>query len=170
MSALRIANYRNRSVADAAVRALVMERDLETFCSDLGRAPYTLDEAKVVPVRWWLGELPAVGLEYLKPLDEDAPWNATDLSDDWDSVYDERDFDSRTSVYWAFWEAEAEVSQQKEDMWVRQECGGFAAEDLPVFVRRATLEEDVLDMAFRQLLAERRQDDLQAGLSINWCV
>jgi hypothetical protein len=179
MSALRISNYRTQSVANAAVRSLVMARDLETFCSDLGREPYTPEEAKAImelgglpiPGQWWGGETPAVGTDCLKALDEGSKsWNERRMSWDYNSCYDEANLSPMASVSWAFWEAEMEVSQQIADMWDRHECGGFTDDELPMFVSRATLEEDVMDMAIRQLLAERRQDDIRAGIAIGWYV
>ncbi|MCZ8254501.1 MAG: hypothetical protein O9327_02315 [Polaromonas sp.] len=179
MSALRISNYRTPSVANATVRALVMARDLETFCSDIGREPYTPEEARAimadggitVPGRYWEGETPAVGTDCFKALDEGAKnWDSLQTSWDLDTYFNDEPLDSMTSATWAFWEVEVDVSQQKADMWDRHECGGFTEEELPMFVRRATLEEDVMDMAFRQLVAERRQDDIRAGHAIGWCV
>jgi hypothetical protein len=184
MSKAGMHNYFGRGTGDAVVRELAMGRDLDLFLEDAGSKPITPQEAYELGLNggsreWkrrrgqasveWL--LPPMSLdclpEYKRGTDEGSNREEDWLSrcDFMDSC-DDRWYGPKDSVFWAFHEAESEVWRQVADAWDLHDCGFVPANEFPVFMRRATAMEELLDMEERLRRARTAADiDLIERLS-----
>lgn len=167
MSKAGMHNYFGRGTGDAVVRELAMGRDLERFIDEVGQAPLTPEQAYELGldggfpewkrhcgslVREWA--MPAMGLECLSEyvrgtaegLNREEDWlSRCDFMDS----YDDRCFGPEDSVFWAFYEAETEVWRQVDAAWELHDCGFVPVDAMPVYLRRATPMEALLDMEER---------------------
>lgn len=178
MSRSGMHNFQGRNIGDSVVRSLALGRDLERFLDEMGRAPFTPEEAYEAVNdgrlqlwtrrrgrRWGLeAEMLPVGLDCLEAVKRATQEIENQVDDSWsryddfaDSGYGE-DFGPMNNVFWAFMEIEWDVSRQEAAAWDLHDCGFVADDDMPVFMRRATPYEAVVDMERRILQAERERE------------
>lgn len=176
MSKAGMHNYCGRGTGDAVVRGLAMGRDLDLFLEDVGRTPITPNEAYELGLDGGLPQwrrqgggqtigmgMPPIGLECLpeyargtaEGLNREEDWlSRHDFMDTWD----DRCYGPRDSIFWAFYEVETGRWRQIEDAWGLHDTGFVPESEFPVFVRRATPMEDLLDMEHRIRMASAATD------------
>lgn len=176
MSKAGMHNYSHRNVGDAVVRSLAMERDLDRFIDEVGQPPVTPAQAYEMGLegdlrQWrrkggrWVVQIVsrAMGLDCLAEYAR-GTGEAENREEDWHSHFDFRDsgddrcYGPEDSVLWAFYEVETEKWRQVQDAWGLHDCGFVPASEFPVFLRRATPMEDLLDMEVRIQRASTAMD------------